>query len=239
LASSSHVDTPTLPLAEHFTSINGEGTHAGQLSCFLRVAGCNLSCSYCDTSWANGPDVPHEDLSVEQIVNIVDEAGTRCVTITGGEPLLQPGIGDVLYTLLRHDPALFVEVETNGSVPLEPVAALRRVLDGKAPGTLSLTMDYKLPSSGMAEEMVVGNLNLLDAEDTVKFVIGDDADLDYALEVARDHSLWSRCNVYLSPVWGTMSPARIVDLMKEHGLFDARLQLQLHKIVWPDMERGV
>ncbi|MGN0034424.1 MAG: radical SAM protein [Coriobacteriales bacterium] len=227
-----------LPLAEHFTSINGEGPRAGQLSCFLRVGGCNLSCGYCDTAWANEDDVAVEWLDSDEIVALVDEARTRCVTLTGGEPLLQPAAGEVLYALLGHDPGLFVEVETNGSVPLEAVAALRRVTD-KAPGTLRITMDYKMPSSGMFDQMVVGNLNLLDADDVVKFVVGDVEDLSCMLDVATRHDLFRRCNVYLSPVTGMMDPALVVDFMKEHHLADARLQLQLHRIVWPEEARGV
>lgn len=221
------------PVAEHFASINGEGLHAGQLALFVRFRGCNLACSYCDTAWANHPDCPVQMLSGEDIALLAKEAGVRRITLTGGEPLLQPGLAD-LVNLLLQDEALAVEVETNGSMPLDELCAT--CIDRSR---LTVTLDCKLPSSGMSDGMLDGNYPLLQAHDVVKFVIGCEDDFPAVLETVRTQGLQQRCHVYLSPVYGQMPPARIVRFMQEEGLNEATLQLQLHKIVWPAASRGV
>ena len=226
------------PIVEHFISVNGEGTHAGRLAAFVRFRGCTLACAYCDTVWANRADAPAQMMSVRDIVSFVEASPASCVTLTGGEPLLQDGIEELIEALLA-DPDRFVEIETNGAVPLAYFAGVRQRLVGKAPGRLSFTMDCKLPSSGMDDQMVWENYDVLDARDTVKFVIGDTDDFPAVLETIGRYELQGRCQVYLSPVFGQMDPARIVDFMKENGLDRATLQLQLHKIVWPHVDKGV
>lgn len=226
------------PVVERFTSINGEGAHAGRLAAFVRFRGCSLACAYCDTVWANRVDAPAELLSVGDIVSFVEASPASCVTLTGGEPLLQDGIEELIEALLA-DPDRFVEIETNGAVPLAYFADLRRRVIGDAPERLSFTMDCKLPSSGMDGFMVEENYDVLDARDTVKFVIGEEGDFASVLNVVRGHNLVQRCGVYLSPVFGQMDPARIVDFMKAEGLDRATLQLQLHKLIWPAVDRGV
>ena len=226
------------PVVERFTSINGEGTHAGRLAAFVRFRGCSLACSYCDTVWANRHDAPAEMLSVEDIVSFVEASPASCVTLTGGEPLLQDGI-DCLLEALMADPDRYIEIETNGAVPVAHFAAVRQRVVGDAPERLSFTMDCKLPSSGMDDFMLLENYDVLDARDTVKFVIGDETDLPVVRETIDRHDLMERCNVYLSPVFGQMDPARIVAFMQEEGLDRATLQLQLHKILWPGVDKGV
>lgn len=228
----------TFPVVERFTSINGEGTHAGRLAAFVRFRGCDLACSYCDTTWANVPDAPAEPMTVDDILAFVDASPACCVTLTGGEPLLQEGIGELIAALVAEE-GRYVEIETNGAVPLAVFTRLRERLVGDAPNRLSFTMDCKLPSSGMARRMVAGNYEVLDMRDTVKFVIGGEGDFPAVLDVMRRHQLQERCQVYLSPVFGQMDPARIVEFMQENRLDEATLQLQLHKIVWPGEERGV
>ena len=231
-------DNLRFPVVERFTSVNGEGTHAGRLAAFIRFRGCSLACSYCDTVWANRGDTPTEMLGIRDIVSFVEASPASCVTLTGGEPLMQEGIDRLLEALLA-DPSRYVEIETNGAVPLEYFAALRQRLVGMAPERLSFTMDCKLPSSGMDDQMQPDNYAVLDARDTVKFVIGDEGDLTAALRTIDQHNLQERCQVYLSPVFGQMDPARIVEFMQEHGLDRTTLQLQLHKIIWPHVDRGV
>lgn len=226
------------PVAERFVSINGEGPRAGRLAAFVRFRGCNLSCSYCDTAWANRADCPVERLSARQIVQFARDAGTRHLTLTGGEPLLQPDL-DLLIGELLAVPGLSVEIETNGALPLDPLAQLRSRIPAAQRSRLSFTLDCKLPSSGMADRMRAENYRLLMPHDTVKFVIGNEGDFTAALKVIADHGLTGRCLVYLSPVYGQMEPAAIVDLMRANGLVDATLQLQLHKIIWPDAQKGV
>lgn len=216
-------------VAEIFSSINGEGTRAGELAVFVRFRGCNLHCSYCDTSWANQPDTPFTPMDKEEILGAVLETGIRNVTLTGGEPLLVPGVEEVIGSLGRN--GLSVEIETNGSVDLLP-------FDGICHRPL-FTMDYKLPGSGMEDKMNLRNVELLKKGDTVKFVAGSEEDLERAAEIIRTYSLTERCHVYFSPVFGRIDPADMVEFMKKHKLNGVRLQLQLHKFIWDPMARGV
>ncbi|WP_206214837.1 MULTISPECIES: putative 7-carboxy-7-deazaguanine synthase QueE [unclassified Adlercreutzia] len=231
----------TMPVAERFVSVNGEGAHAGRLATFLRFAGCNLSCSYCDTAWANAPGCPVEQLSVEELAAFAREAETPCVTLTGGEPLLQPLLLPLLRALLGDAaaPARFVEIETNGAVDVREVAQLRDELGLRGAGALGLTMDYKGPSSGEEPSMLTGNFAYLTCDDVVKFVVGSAEDLRVMQQVVERFGLCERCAVYASPVFGAMEPADIVEFVKERSLTGVTVQLQLHKIIWPACERGV
>lgn len=216
-------------LAEHFISINGEAQNAGELAVFLRFTGCNLRCSYCDTAWANTPDAPAELYSTEQLCRIVADSGIRNVTLTGGEPLLQSGMPELIVSL--GELGCRVEIETNGSIALDRFAAL-------SPRPC-FTMDYKLPDSGMEVHMCTENFGLLTVQDTVKFVSGSSSDLIRAEEIIRRFGLAERCQIYLSPVFGQIDPAEMVEFMKSHRMNGVRLQLQLHKYIWPPDARGV
>ena len=216
-------------VAEKFVSINGEGPRAGELAVFLRFCGCNLDCGYCDTSWANTADVKYGLASAEELVAYVKSTGVKNVTLTGGEPLLQEDIARLI--VLLGESGAEVEIETNGSVPLQDIVSL-------SPRP-SVTADYKLPSSGMEKYMLTENFSYLTLRDAVKFVVGGMCDLVRAEEIINRYSLTDRCRVYFSPVFGKIKPVEIADFMKERNLNGVRLQLQLHKIIWnPDM-RGV
>lgn len=143
-----------------------------------------------------------------------------------------------------------VEIETNGSTDLakliahdskreeeRPIALAE--FPAPRPEKLCITMDYKLPSSGMEDKMFCENFELLGEHDVVKFVVGSHEDLERMVEVVREHELATRCQVYISPVFGAIEPSTIVDFMRERALTHARLQLQLHKFIWPNQERGV
>ncbi|MDD7516491.1 putative 7-carboxy-7-deazaguanine synthase QueE [Ruminococcus flavefaciens] len=218
-----------LPVVEKFVSINGEGAHAGELAAFIRFRGCNLDCSYCDTSWANCENASAEYETAEEIAEWVAEKGVENVTLTGGEPLLHKECGKVAELLMKQ--GCRVEIETNGSIHLEKLAA--------AEYRPVFTMDYKLPSSGMEEYMCRDNFRLLGEHDTVKFVSGSMEDLEKAAEIIRDYKLIGRCHVYISPVFGEIDPADIVTFMEENKLNGVRLQLQLHKFIWEPTRRGV
>lgn len=220
----------TYPVAERFVSINGEGKCAGQLALFLRFPGCNLTCSYCDTAWVNEADCPVENFTMDELLREVQTSGVRHLTVTGGEPLLQPDMA-ALLTALSHLPALQVEVETNGSVDLESFIQL-------AP-RVSFTMDYKLPHSRMEAAMCLGNLALLRESDCLKFVCGSRADLQRAKELMDAYQLDTRVPVYFSPVFGSITGDEIVTFMKKEALVGVRMQLQLHKFIWPPERRGV
>jgi 7-carboxy-7-deazaguanine synthase len=225
-----------MKLAESFISINGEGVRAGELALFLRFTGCNLSCSYCDTRWANEAGCRYEEKSVEELVGYVSSSGIKNVTLTGGEPMLQRELPDLVEGLLGLQ-GTRVEIETNGAVPLDKVARLRSI-EGTS-GRLSFTMDYKLPSSGCEADMITDNFRLLRQEDTVKFVSGSRDDLERAADIISEYDLTKRCHVYISPVFGKIDPQVIVDFMKEKKMNDVRLQLQLHKLIWEPDRRGV
>ena len=149
------------------------------------------------------------------------------MTLTGGEPLLQKDIRNLIHLLLQA--GLQVEVETNGAVALAAFCEERPVF----------TMDYKLPSSGCEEHMITENMKLLEKNDTVKFVSGSQEDLLKALELIRTYNLTNRCHVYLSPVFGAIEPMQIVEFMLKHRLNGVRLQIQMHKVIWDPDERGV
>lgn len=219
-----------LKVCEIFQSINGEGTRAGQPAVFVRLAGCNLNCSYCDTKWANGPDAPCVEITAREIHERVSAYGIRCVTLTGGEPLLHDHVDELLSELCGDD-RLSVEIETNGSADVSIADRMKnRPL---------LTMDYKLPSSGMEKAMRLENYSLLKAADTVKFVCGSHSDLEKAAEIIEKYRLIGRCHVYLSPVFGRIDPKDMVSFMLERKLNGANLQLQLHKFIWDPDEKGV
>ena len=152
-----------LQVVEKFVSINGEGRRCGQLATFIRFAGCNLNCGYCDTAWANDRKVAFDPMTAEEVYAYIKETQVTNVTLTGGEPLLQQDMGELLE-LLSKDPELYVEIETNGSVLLSKFSNLEN--------PPSFTMDYKLPSSGMERMMALENFDQLTEKDTVKFVSG-------------------------------------------------------------------
>ena len=201
-------------------------------------------CTYCDTRWANHPLVEVEGWSVPDLAAWVAETGVSCVTLTGGEPLLQPYLPDLVQTLLAVDDPrpLRVEIETNGSRDLSPMAHLREAcVEAGLLGSLHFTVDWKTPTAGEAVSAAMRreNYELLDTRDAVKFVVGTEDDLAFMECCADEAGLWDRCAVLVGPVWGAIEPAEIAAYLIDHGLDRARLQLQLHKIIWPDETRGV
>jgi 7-carboxy-7-deazaguanine synthase len=213
-----------MKLVEHFVSINGEGRYQGYPTLFLRFSTCNLRCSYCDSpySYEGG-----EEKTVQEIVDIVIKSGLKRVTITGGEPLAQ---GYDMYLLcnqlLRY--GYNVEVETNGSYDISDLPYNSR---------LCITMDWKCPSSGMMEHMLTENLDKLESKDVLKFVCGSEDDLLTARHIINHYG--PKCQVFFSPVFGQIEPKRIVEFMIENKLYNCRVQLQSHKIIWPPEQRGV
>lgn len=217
-------------VVEIFTSINGEGRRAGQLALFIRFQKCNLHCSYCDTRWANTDSAAYTKMTEDELYDEIKKSGIRNITLTGGEPLLQPEIGVLLHKLAA-DNTLSVEIETNGSISIEEFSRLKN--------PPLFTLDYKLPGSGMEAYMKVENFAYLKPEDTVKFVAGSCQDLERAREVIASFQLTEKCAVYISPVFGAIAPAEIVEFMKQYRLNGVNLQLQLHKIIWDPQQRGV
>ncbi len=229
----------TMPVAERFVSINGEGLHAGRLSAFVRFAGCELACSYCDTAWAREPSSGDEHMTVGEIVDWAFAQPTACVTLTGGEPLEQPLFMELASALLAREgerPRI-IEVETNGARDISALVALRE--GGLCRNRLSITLDSKLPSSGMDARMLTANLDAVGPDDAVKLVCGTIDDLTAAKRIIDAHALAQRTNVLLGCVWGELDPAVVVEFMKDNAMTEERIQLQLHKLIWPSTERGV
>lgn len=214
-------------ITEKFLSLDGEGPSAGELAVFVRFCGCNLRCSWCDTTYSF--DTCTETMTPEQIYDYIKSQNVRNVTLTGGEPLIQQGIGE-LFELLDADEGLCVHVETNGAVNAEEYKNKFR--------SISFIFDYKLASSGMTDKMCENNLFIADKNDVYKFVIADIADLNAAYEIIKKYNLLSRTRVYLSPVPDRMDASVIAEFMKEKNMVGARLGLQLHKIIWGN-KRGV
>ena len=219
-----------LQVVEKFISINGEGRRCGQLATFIRFAGCNLNCGYCDTAWANDRKVAFDPMTAEEVYAYIKETQVTNVTLTGGEPLLQQDMGELLE-LLSQDPELYVEIETNGSVLLSKFSDLEN--------PPSFTMDYKLPSSGMERMMALENFDHLTEKDTVKFVSGSLEDLEKARELINKYKLTEKTSIFISPVFGDIELESIVDFMKDNQMNGVNMQVQLHKIIWDPNERGV
>lgn len=205
---------------EIFHSIEGEGARAGLPATFVRLVGCNLRCSYCDTTYAFEPGPTDELLTADEIAARAAGFGARAVTVTGGEPLLQD-LGPLFDAL----DAFEVNVETNGSIELP------------APRPhVFYTMDWKSPSSGEEARMRADNLARLTESDVLKFVVGTEADLRAAEAVLAAYK--PAAQVFFSPVFGQIPLVEIADFLVERNL-NARLQVQLHKIVWDPDARGV
>lgn len=217
---------------EKFVSIDGEGPTAGALSTFVRFEGCNLRCSWCDTTYSFDGSSQVELLTAMEISKYIEATGVKHVTLTGGEPLWQKHIEQVLDELAKM-PSITTHIETNGAVDIAPLKQKYSSAD------IHFILDYKLPSSGMMHKMVDKNLEAVTKDDVYKFVIASEQDMERAYEIILEYDLAKRCQVYLSPVRENIDPAVIVAFMKDKQLNDVKLQLQLHKLIWPKESRGV
>jgi 7-carboxy-7-deazaguanine synthase len=211
-----------LLVCETFASLMGESTRVGLPAFFIRLAGCNLRCRYCDTTYAYEGG---REMTVAALMEMVLVQGQRLVLVTGGEPLLQAETPALLAEML--DASFTVCLETNGSRPIDGVATgVHRILDLKCPG------------SGMSHHNDWRNLDLLTSRDEVKFVVANRHDFNWALEVVETHGLTERVPVLISPVFGQISlqeaAAWILDSRQP-----LRLNLQLHKYIWGAEARGV
>ena len=215
---------PVLNISEIFRSIQGESTWAGLPCTFIRLAGCDVGCSYCDTQYAAGND--GMAMTLTQILAACETFSGQLVEVTGGEPLLQPGCGPLVEALLGRD--YTVLVETSGT---RPIAALPA-------GTIRI-MDLKCPGSGVCDRNDWSNIAALNLKDEVKFVISDQRDFDWSCEIVRKHDLATRCGAVLfSPVYGRLEARLLAEWVLASRL-PVRFQLQLHKYVWPADQRGV
>jgi 7-carboxy-7-deazaguanine synthase len=212
-----------LRINEIFFSIQGESTRAGCPCVFVRLTGCNLRCRWCDTEYAF---YEGRHLAVEEIVERVRGYGCKLVEVTGGEPLLQKGIHHLFRLLL--DGGFTVMVETSGERDLSLIE----------PRVIKI-MDLKCPSSGECARNRLANLQHLSTRDEVKFVIADRGDFEWACGMINQYRLSQRVGaVLLSPVFGVLPPADLAGWILKERL-PARMQLQMHKFIWPPDMRGV
>ena len=215
-----------LNVVETFASIQGESTHAGRLCFFIRLAGCNLACSYCDTVYAQEENCG-TDRSIAELIAEVKASRINLVEITGGEPALQKNAPVLAQALL--DEGFEVLMETNGSVRLDLF-----------PVELKKIIDVKLPSSGMHEANDIVNYRYLRPGDELKFVAGSLDDLEYAYSWIKRWELDTRgVPLLFSAVFGMIEPAAIVEWLLERNIPNSRMQLQMHKFIWNPEKRGV
>ena len=212
---------------EIFESINGEGLKQGQVALFIRLAGCNLRCSYCDTRYSF-ENPCYKEMSVEEIVSEANKSGIVNITLTGGEPLIHKDVHELIKALAES--GHMVEIETNGSVNIKPFLDIKNV---------SFTLDYKCPTSLEEAKMDLSNYEYINKKDSVKFVVGNKEDLAKALEIMKKYDLINKTNCLISPVFGSIDPKDIVSFLVDNKLNGARIQLQIHKFIWDPNLRGV
>ncbi len=214
-------------VVEKFVSINGEGLRSGELAVFIRFANCNLRCSYCDTKYSFINPIYTEE-SIDELVKYVKSTGVKNVTLTGGEPLIQNEIKELMIELSNIGNR--IEIETNGSINIAPYLNIPNV---------TFTLDYKLKGSGMEMYMDLKNYDLLRKNDVIKFVVSDYDDLEKTKEIIKNYDLINKANCLISPVWGRIEFEEIVNFLKDNKLNDIKMQLQIHKIIWDKDKRGV
>lgn len=216
-------DNQTLRLTEVFLSIQGETSLTGLPTTFIRLAACNLRCTWCDTPYSFGRGEP---TSLETIIETVRVNGASHVCVTGGEPLLQKEVFPLMKTLC--DLGYTVSLETGGSLGTEKVD----------PRVITI-LDIKCPGSGMSQKNAWENLQILKDQDEVKFVIKDRDDYDWALNVCKKYNLFARSKPPLfSPVHNVLNPQDLISWTL-HDKLPIRINLQIHKWVWSPETKGV
>jgi 7-carboxy-7-deazaguanine synthase len=210
-------------VTEIFKSIQGESTFAGLPCIFVRLAGCNLRCHWCDTAYAF---YGGQKMTPEEVLGRVRRMGCRLVEVTGGEPLLHKGVNTLAEMLLAE--GYRVLIETSGE----------QFIGDLVPSVVKI-MDVKCPGSGESDKFCFANLEVLDRKDQVKFVILDEADYHYACGFLAKHALRRRVDeIIFSPVFGQLPPRRLAEWILRDGL-EVRIGLQLHKFIWDPGTHGV
>ena len=224
-------------VVELFDSIEGEGIRMGQPATFIRLAGCNLRCTYCDTLYAlfNEKDPCHYDvMTAEEILSRVNPQFRR-VTLTGGEPLTAPYVSSLCNLLAEK--GYSINIETNGAVDIETFSKSCTEME-----QIFFTSDYKLPSSGMEKKMIWRNFEILRPQDVLKFVIGSVEDALRMTEIMSElQKTWNKPpHIFAGTVYGSYDLKKLTSLiLAEPACRDIRVQIQLHKIIWAPEERGV
>jgi len=209
-------------VAEIFKSIQGESTFAGLPCGFVRLAGCNLRCRYCDTRYAQEGG---EEKSADQILDAVSSFGVKLVEVTGGEPLLQKNTPALAELLMKQGHKVLVE--TNGSLDISVL-----------PEGVARIVDIKCPSSGESHNVRWENIWRLQDEDQIKFVISDRHDYEWARGIVLERFGMTKNEILFSTVFGEIPPTNLVKWILDDRL-PVRFQLQIHKYIWPHDAHGV
>ena len=212
----------SLLVKEFYKSIQGESSYAGLPCSFIRLSGCPLRCRWCDTVYGFKGG---ETLSIDEILEKVEELDVPLVELTGGEPLAQDNAIDLLKSLCEK--GYTVLLETSGSISIE-----------KVPKKTHIIMDIKCPDSKMSEHNLFSNLDHLKPSDEIKFVVASKSDLSWAHMIIREYHLDKRFSVLISPAWGLVDPKDLVAWMLELKI-NARLNMQLHKYIWGPKAKSV
>lgn len=209
-----------MKINEIFYSLQGEGKDIGQPCIFIRTTGCNLRCSYCDTTYAY---TKGEDMDIIEILNTIKKYNCKNVCITGGEPLHQTQILSLIETLVDND--YEISLETNGSFSIEHISNKKNI---------SISLDIKCPSSQMHEKMIYENMLYLTKKDQLKFIVSDYRDYDYAKKIITTTPV--SAPIFFQAVWGTNISDLASWILKDQ--LPVRLGIQLHKMIWGD-KKGV
>ncbi|MGA0730448.1 MAG: 7-carboxy-7-deazaguanine synthase QueE [Methylophilaceae bacterium] len=208
----------TIRINEIFYSIQGESSRIGFPTVFIRLTGCPMRCTYCDTAYAFHQGNQQE---IDAIINQVQQYPTKFVTVTGGEPLAQKNCLDLLDQLC--DLGYEVSLETGGGIDISPVNAKVKII-----------LDIKTPKSGEAENNFWPNLKQIKPMDEIKFVVADQEDFEWAIQTMHEHQLDQK-KILFSPVYNQLEGELLAKWILDHGI-EARLQLQLHKILWGEKQ---
>lgn len=211
-----------LKINEIFYSIQGESSRAGERCVFIRLTGCNLRCTYCDTEYAFYEGTSE---SIDDIIDAVKRYNCKLVEITGGEPLLQNDSLILMKSLC--DAGFDVMLETGGSLSVE-----------KVDNRVKIILDMKCPSSGMEKKNLYANLNWIKPGDEVKFVIGNRADYEWSKKILEEYGVIQKSVVLFAVVFNKLEPVQLAEWILADNL-NVRFQLQLHKYIWDPTKRGV
>lgn len=214
-----------MKILEIFRSIQGESYLAGMPCTFVRLAGCNLACPWCDTRYSWEHDADGVEMSIDEVMAKVDTLGTDLVEVTGGEPLLQEESVELMRRLCED--GVKVMLETNGTLDLTPVDP--RVI---------VVMDIKAPSSNHSDCNRWENLDVIQDTDEIKVVINDRADYEWAKKALGEHDVIGRHRVTFSPVFDSIDYRTLAEWLLEDNL-PIRMGFQLHKAIWGPDARGV
>jgi 7-carboxy-7-deazaguanine synthase len=209
-------------ITEIFYSIQGESTYAGLPCTFVRLTGCPLRCTWCDSEYTFHGGI---DLSLNEVMERVRAYDCRLVEVTGGEPLHQPEVFSLIHALCED--GCTVLVETSGAIDVSPIDPRAHII-----------LDVKCPGSGMMDRMDWKNFDRLTAKDEVKFVLKNRVDYEWACSILTQYDLTHRCAILFSPVFGKLDLRQLAEWMLADKL-SVRFQMQLHKYIWHPSMRGV